>query len=189
MRSNQFADGTTARLTARILIDGRFPLTTAGGFWSSTQSWSWNFGLAGIAWAEGTSQYGDSTNGVWTVGNGFGYRTYTANIILGQGVATGMDIFSSASVGAGGFGGSFVDAAADLGHTVTWRGITSLTVGGVEVTDFTALSATSGFDFRRGIVDKVTGVPEPQSWAMLIVGFGMAGGMMRRRRAAGLTAP
>ena len=29
----------------------------------------------------------------------------------------------------------------------------------------------------------VLGVPEPATWAMLIAGFGLVGGMVRRRRA------
>lgn len=188
VRSSQYADGTMATLTARILIDGAFPMTTSGGYWSSIQSWSWNFGLSGLAWTDSFSQYGDATNGVWTVGNGFGYRTYTANIILGQATTTRMDMTASISANAGGFGGSFVEVASDLGHTVTWRGITSLTINGQQVTDFTALSTTTGFDFRTGIVDPPTGgVPEPASWAMLIVGFGLTGASMRRRRVAGAT--
>jgi hypothetical protein len=32
------------------------------------------------------------------------------------------------------------------------------------------------------------GVPEPASWALMIAGFGLAGGMLRRRRAAAATA-
>ena len=39
--------------------------------------------------------------------------------------------------------------------------------------------------FQFGLV---AGVPEPSSWAMLIAGFGMAGGAMRRRRTAGAVA-
>jgi hypothetical protein len=181
VHSGQYADGTVATLTARILIDGAMPVTTDGGFWSSTQTWSWNFGLAGLAWSEGTSIFGDAINGFSTVGNGFGYRTYTANIVLGQDVSTVMSIYSGISVNAGGYGGSFVEAASDLGHTVTWRGITGLSVGGVEVTDFSALSATSGFDFRRGVVD-TAGVPEPQTWMLLIAGIGMVGAVLRRGR-------
>lgn len=182
VHSGQYADGTVATLTARILIDGTMPVTTQGGFWSSTQSWSWNFGLAGLDWSEGTSIFGDATNGFRTVGNGFGYRTYTANIVLGQDVSTTMNIATGISVNAGGYGGSFVEAASDLGHTVTWRGISSLSVNGVDVTDFSAVSATSGFDFRRGIVETAGGVPEPQSWMLLIAGFGLVGAAMRRRQ-------
>lgn len=54
-------------------------------------------------------------------------------------------------------------------------------MNGVEVADFTALSASSGFDFRRGIV-AAAGVPEPQAWAMLLGGFGLIGATARRRR-------
>lgn len=183
VRSSQFADGTAATVTARVLIAGNFPMQTSGDFWGSTQSWSWNFGLAGLGWSEGFTQYGSSVNGVWTVGNGFGYREYTANIILGQAITTRMDMFASAEANAGGLGGSFVEVASDLGHTVTWRGISSLTINGQQVTDFTALSTSTAFDFRTGIVDPPTGgVPEPASWAMLIAGFGLTGTTMRRRR-------
>lgn len=33
-----------------------------------------------------------------------------------------------------------------------------------------------------GITDQVTAVPEPATWAMLLVGFGLVGGALRRRR-------
>jgi PEP-CTERM motif len=36
--------------------------------------------------------------------------------------------------------------------------------------------------FRTFVDTGVTGVPEPQSWAMMILGFGLVGGAMRRRR-------
>lgn len=188
VRSSQFADGTAATITVRLLVDGSLPITTSGGFWSSSQSWSLAFGLAGLAWYDGGQISTSAINGVYQTGSTFGYRTYSANIILGQSVVTGIDLTSYISANAGGFGGSFVEVATDLSHTLTWRGISSLTVGGNAVTDFTAFSPTSGFDFRRGIVDPPTGgVPEPASWAMLIVGFGLTGASMRRRRVAGAT--
>jgi PEP-CTERM motif len=46
-------------------------------------------------------------------------------------------------------------------------------------------------DFSNGNYNyafKVAGVPEPQSWAMLIAGFGLVGATLRRRRMAALTA-
>ena len=39
-----------------------------------------------------------------------------------------------------------------------------------------AFNADLGYDLRSG------GVPEPASWALMIVGFGLTGGAMRRRR-------
>jgi hypothetical protein len=45
---------------------------------------------------------------------------------------------------------------------------------------FTSASGT----FLSGVGPGAGGVPEPASWAMLIMGFGLTGGMMRRRRMA-----
>lgn len=42
------------------------------------------------------------------------------------------------------------------------------------------------FDFNQGLVtgfNDVSTVPEPRTWAMMIAGFGLTGGAMRRRRA------
>jgi hypothetical protein len=58
---------------------------------------------------------------------------------------------------------------------------------------FTATGATSTLRLQAEIPGNagvffdtvsVTGVPEPASWALMIGGFGMAGAMLRRRRAA-----
>ena len=57
-----------------------------------------------------------------------------------------------------------------------------------------SLSAGSTFDFRvnragdysydsTGLSASITAVPEPATWAMMIIGFGAAGSMIRRRRA------
>lgn len=42
---------------------------------------------------------------------------------------------------------------------------------------------TGDIGFRTFVEDAITGVPEPQSWAMMIFGFAAVGGAMRRRRA------
>lgn len=40
--------------------------------------------------------------------------------------------------------------------------------------------------FSNGIVNGLTGaVPEPATWVMLLLGFGMIGGALRRRQFAG----
>ncbi len=42
------------------------------------------------------------------------------------------------------------------------------------------------YDFNQGLVtgfnDKVAAVPEPATWTMMIAGFGLVGGALRRRR-------
>lgn len=40
---------------------------------------------------------------------------------------------------------------------------------------------STGGRFGANFQFSVAGVPEPQSWALMIVGFGMVGGVMRRR--------
>lgn len=59
-------------------------------------------------------------------------------------------------------------------HTLTFAGTArSVVVTGAFFDDVTFGSAGNG-----------GGVPEPASWAMLIAGFGLTGGVMRRRRTA-----
>lgn len=55
--------------------------------------------------------------------------------------------------------------------TVSGAGITSL-----EFTFNPGIAST-----RQFRVDGVTAVPEPATWAMMVIGLGFAGGMMRRR--------
>ncbi len=47
-----------------------------------------------------------------------------------------------------------------------------------------SFSQNGGDNFRGSILDNivVTAVPEPSSWALLIAGFGLVGGTMRRRK-------
>ncbi len=69
----------------------------------------------------------------------------------------------------------------DANSTSLWGGITGATdLNGVALTDWTARS-TSGTDYTRSLIPPaVAGVPEPATWAMLIVGFAAIGGVLRR---------
>ena len=68
-----------------------------------------------------------------------------------------------------------------------------LWLNGFQSTNFLNVDGTDSHyvwnqDGAAGITYTVTGVggaPEPASWAMLILGFGMAGSALRRRRSAG----
>jgi hypothetical protein len=44
---------------------------------------------------------------------------------------------------------------------------------------------TGGFGFTQGFT---TGVPEPATWGLMIAGFGLAGGLLRKRRSLAATA-
>ena len=66
-------------------------------------------------------------------------------------------------------------------------------VGGVgeTFTSFSLASSSNSFEIDNLAVPvtvQQTGTPEPATWAMMIMGFGMAGGMMRARRRAAATA-
>ena len=59
--------------------------------------------------------------------------------------------------------------------------------------DFYTINLNTGALTRVGTLDRtlfgiaVAAVPEPASWAMMLVGFGVVGGTMRRRRPATAT--
>ena len=53
--------------------------------------------------------------------------------------------------------------------------------GGAKVTQIDFTSTTDAFEFD-GLAGSLGGVPDPASWALMIMGFGAAGAMIRRRR-------
>lgn len=67
--------------------------------------------------------------------------------------------------------------------TSLWGGITGVTdVNGNALTNWTARSA-SGTDYTKSLIPPVgPGVPEPSTWAMLIMGFAACGAIVRTRR-------
>ena len=76
--------------------------------------------------------------------------------------------------------GTVGEAYSDFGNTVEWGGLQSaFTNTGQNVTGSTTISSATGYDYQS-----TPGVPEPATWAMMIIGFGAAGSMIRRRKAA-----
>lgn len=69
----------------------------------------------------------------------------------------------------------------DANSTSLWGGITGVTdLNGDAVTDWTAMS-TSGADYTRSLIPpRAAGVPEPATWAMLIMGFAAVGTLVRK---------
>jgi len=64
--------------------------------------------------------------------------------------------------------------------TLTFNGL----VNDITLSDF--VDRYQGFDYQgiQSAIGVSTGVPEPGTWAIMILGFGMAGAAMRRRRHA-----
>ena len=53
--------------------------------------------------------------------------------------------------------------------------------GGAQVTSITFTSSGNSFEFDN-LAGTIAGVPEPASWALMIMGFGAAGAMLRGKR-------
>jgi hypothetical protein len=71
----------------------------------------------------------------------------------------------------------------DAGYSAYWGGIRSVTdSNGAALTNWT-LTSGSGTDWTQSFIPGSGAVPEPDSWAMLIAGFGLVGAVSRRRRA------
>lgn len=62
------------------------------------------------------------------------------------------------------------EAIGDFSHTVTWGGLTAYDyyAPGNKITDLSAIGQTSGFNYANAFV---SGVPEPENWAMLLSGL------------------
>lgn len=76
---------------------------------------------------------------------------------------------------------TFPNAANGDQHALGTNGL--FTVTGDDGEKFTSITLKSGSNsFEIDNLAVIGGVPEPTTWAMLIVGFGMIGASMRRRR-------
>ncbi|MEP7302317.1 MAG: PEP-CTERM sorting domain-containing protein [Caldimonas sp.] len=75
-------------------------------------------------------------------------------------------------------------ATADFGHSLGWGGISGITIDGTgaSLANYT-LSSADGFDYSHAVV----AVPEPESYAMLLAGFGILGLAARRSRRKSLS--
>ncbi|WP_296595704.1 PEPxxWA-CTERM sorting domain-containing protein [Phenylobacterium sp.] len=181
LRSNAFADGTVATITADILVNGSAGGVYSGDFWSGSVFWRATTALNGQSYVDAYSSQGNATNGFITSGSAFGLRTVTFDVVFGQAANVILRVETIASASAGGFGPNSAVFTSDLGHTVSWQGISKLVVAGQEITDYTAVSPDTGFDFVRGF-EAQAAVPEPASWALMILGFGLMGHTVRARR-------
>jgi hypothetical protein len=180
--SSTIAAGTLATLSFDILVNGIADGGGSGAAWAGMSAWGARTTVNGTVYQTSFERRATAAEGVTTTGDGFGLFTFTANVVFGQSVNVQLSAYTNA-IAQVAPGGNFAQFTADLGHTVSWEGIRSLTVDGVGVTDFTAISGDTGFDFARGYgAGSVTGVPEPSAWAVLVLGFAGSGAMLRRRR-------
>lgn len=180
--SSTIAPGTFGVLSFDILANGVADGGGVGPAWAGVSYWVARAIVNGTIYQTSFEHRASGALGSTNTGDDFGLYTFNANVVFGQPVSVQLlvDTGAIAQVAPGGNSAQF---AADLSHTVSWEGIRSLTVAGVEVTDFTAVSGDTGFDFARGYgADGGAAVPEPSIWAMLVLGFAGCGAVLRRRR-------
>jgi hypothetical protein len=106
--------------------------------------------------------------------------SFTANITLGT--AFELGVFARAVAGNASAGGvyQFNDATADFSNTLSWAGISALTVAGNAV-PYT-LSSASGIDWTQPYAAPV---PEPQVWALWAAGLLAVAALRTRARRRG----
>ena len=164
------AAGTTSNTLAPVL---RFDMLKDGRFagqlvWENAYQvpGSPPAAIPGDTWLTGA---GDLNTGIW----------YASNAALG---------ITSAAVGgtktlnewiAGNSGSTLTVYGINLGIGSGWTGNFSGAADNVAV-NFAGKSVLANFEVAAA------GVPEPATWAIMIAGFGLAGGAMRRRRSATL---
>ena len=181
--SASFADGTHVLISASVLIHGSAGGLGLGQFWSSNVFWRSTEGINGQGWVSDYSSYASSGNAPITSGSGiFGLQTLVADIILGQNTNVFLRVETAASASTGGYGVSSADFSSNLGNTVSWQGITSVTANGVSVNDLTAVSSATGFNFVQGVPTSTVPLPA----GIWLLGSGLLGmaGVIRKRKTA-----
>lgn len=167
--------GGVPQIPGWTVESGSVDLTTTGSFWGPAYDGTYSLDING--WNPGriTQSFNTVLGQIYNV-----TFAYSRNIAGAENPAT-------ATVTAG---GQALDVVAPLDGPFTSGGRMAWLTGGFSFvgdgsTATLALAATNGTN--GGVffdaISVQTGIPEPAAWAMMIGGFGLAGAMLRRRRA------
>jgi hypothetical protein len=130
--------------------------------------------------------HADTTNGPTVDG-----VLFSMDVVIGQPTAVNFTMTETAdSILFDDTGGAQLLATLFYTYALDWGDTTHVTLldragndtgrtpGGLSI------ASDTGFSFLDGTTPGPTGVPEPAAWALMIAGFGLAGGSLRRTRQA-----
>lgn len=182
-----YSSGTLAYITANVYLDGDPFQHNGFGTYGYAQSWSASVGAGsnggGGTWSGFESNY--AVCPACSNGGTLGLHSIGFYAVIGyeNNVSMSLHVDNTLFMNMGEPGS--VTGTLDLSNTFSWAGITSVSVNGIAVTDFSAISGATGFDYAKAYAEP-SGVPEPASWALLVTGFGLVGGAGRRRKGKAL---
>lgn len=184
LQANGFAAGTQAILNGVIVSEGSMFNEGSGDDWGSRNFWQTSLSINGSTFDSRLEKI-DGWAGPIVTGSGvFGVQAFSVVVTFGEIITLDMIAradFSGKSGYVSGNGYGFFNGSTDLSNTFYWGGISSLLVGGQQVSNFTAVSSSTNFNYANSYRPAVAAVPEPATWAMLIFGFGLVGALMRRQ--------
>lgn len=138
------------------------------------QSWYPNgggFGYTRISLDESVSAFQFAAGSGWFLGDpGLQYRLFASGTLVAEGVIEGLPRFSGFQT----YG--FSGLAFDELHLQSLADVSAFNAGGFDALTLDNLA------YGGVMGPPQNAVPEPQAWAMMIVGFGLAGLRLRRRR-------
>jgi Protein of unknown function (DUF642)/PEP-CTERM motif len=177
-----YVDGTHVaptgiHLPGWTVLSGSVDLTQTTSVWGPSGGGVYSLDLDG--WDPGTitQSFNDVVGATYTVS--FDYSRNPAN--------APNSVSALVTAGAGSDTVTAVDGAFGGEGSMTWQESSFTFVGtGHDAITLHSLDASgnAGVFFDNVSVSGQAAVPEPASWALMIGGFGMAGAMLRRRRAS-----
>ena len=190
-----YAAGTLFTVMAGIRIDasnalGAFLSNNSTPFYEATAGWN-----STVLISTGGGPYlvaqRDSQNCVRSlalavvtcVGSGAGWRSFSfqmPNRSWAADVNIGGEARATARADLNFGGNAYVSGLSDLGNTIAWGGISGVVdPSGANVANFSAMSATSGFNYREAYVSPV---PEVSPAPLMLAGLAALAWWTRRRR-------
>lgn len=172
-------DSQSERFFVPSVTDGNYRfVATADGFGTNNQNlWPSNGTMHLMSWTNQGSSSGFTMSSLDGSSFSLGSFLFGSGYVDGDRAATSLTV--SGTGGASNFTRTFT-AGVDFANGQ----YSTLDLGGLNATQFTftASGLNNRASFDNFSVNAVAAVPEPGTWAMMLVGFGAVGASMRRRR-------